>query len=50
MSLSPTDMDFGNGKNSAANEICMAFGVPPQLIGMPGSQTFANYEQAVETF
>ncbi|MGE4043333.1 MAG: phage portal protein [Acetobacteraceae bacterium] len=50
MSLSPTDMDFGNGKNSAANDICMAYGVPPQLIGLPGSQTFANYEQAVETF
>lgn len=46
MSLSPADMDFLNGKNSSASDIAMAFGVPPQLVGVAGSQTFANYETA----
>ena len=40
MSLDPTDMDFLNGKHSAAREIALAFGVPPQLLGIPGDNTY----------
>jgi len=50
MSLNPTDMDFLNGKHSAAREIALAFGVPPQLLGIPGDNTYSNYEQATLAF
>ena len=46
MSLSPKDMDWLAGKDVSAREIALAFHVPPQLIGIDGSQTFANFEQA----
>jgi HK97 family phage portal protein len=46
MALSPKDMDWLNGKNLSAVEICDAYGVPTQIHGLEGSQTFANYEQA----
>ena len=44
--LSPRDMDWLEGKKSASQDICAAYGVPPQLLGIEGSMTFANYEQA----
>jgi HK97 family phage portal protein len=50
MSMNPKDMDWDKGKISSALDICMTFGVPPQLIGIPGSQTYANYEQANLSF
>jgi HK97 family phage portal protein len=34
LSLSPKDMDFIEAKNSAAREIALALGVPPQLLGL----------------
>lgn len=46
MSLSPKDMDWLAGKDVSAREIALAFHVPPQLIGVDGSLTFANFEQA----
>lgn len=46
MSLSPADMDFAEAKNGAAREIALAFGVPPQLLGIPGDNTYANYKEA----
>ncbi len=46
MSLSPKDMDWLAGKDVSAREIALAFHVPPQLIGIDGSMTFANFEQA----
>lgn len=46
MSLSPKDMDWLAGKDVSAREIALAFHVPPQLIGIEGSMTFANFEQA----
>jgi phage portal protein BeeE len=48
--LSPKEMDFGNGVWAAAMHICAAYGVPPQMLGIPGSQTHANYEQANLSF
>jgi HK97 family phage portal protein len=50
MSLSPADMDFIAGKHAAAREIALAFGVPPQLLGVPGDATYANYREANGAF
>jgi HK97 family phage portal protein len=50
MSLSPKDMDFLEAKNSAAREIALAFGVPPMLLGIPGDNTYANYQEANRAF
>ena len=46
MSLSPKDMDWLAGKDVSAREIALAFNVPAQLIGIAGSLTFSNFEQA----
>jgi hypothetical protein len=46
MSLSPADLDFLEARNSAAREIALALGVPPQLLGIPGDNTYANYKEA----
>lgn len=50
MSLSPAEMDFTEGKHAAAREIALAFGVPPQLLGIPGDNTYANYREANAAF
>jgi HK97 family phage portal protein len=46
LSLSPADMDFAGTKAAAAREIALAFGVPPMLLGLPGDNTYANYQEA----
>lgn len=46
MSFSPKDMDFIESKNSAARDIALAFGVPPQLLGIPGDNTYSNLKEA----
>jgi HK97 family phage portal protein len=46
MSLSPRDMDFIQIKHSSARDIALAFGVPPQLLGIPGDNTYANMAEA----
>ena len=46
MSLAPKDLDFIEARNAAAREIALAFGVPPMLLGLPGDNTFANYQEA----
>lgn len=46
MSLSPKDMDFIEAKHTAAREISLAFGVPPQLLGIPGDSTYSNLAEA----
>lgn len=46
MSLSPKEMDFIEIKNSAARDIALAFGVPPQLLGIPGDNTYSNLAEA----
>lgn len=50
MSLNPKDMEFLEGKHSAARDIALAFGVPPQLLGIPGDSTYANYSEAKLAF
>jgi HK97 family phage portal protein len=46
LSLSPQDLDFIAGKHAAARDIALAFGVPPQLLGIPGDTTYANLREA----
>lgn len=46
LSLSPKDMDFMESKHSAARDIALAFGVPPQLLGIPGDNTYSNLQEA----
>ncbi|MCD0419681.1 phage portal protein [Rubrivivax sp. JA1024] len=50
MALSPKDMDFLEAKHAAAREIALAFGVPPMLLGIPGDNTFSNYQEANRSF
>lgn len=46
MGLSPTDMGIIEAKYSAARDVALAFGVPPQLLGIPGDNTYSNYAEA----
>lgn len=46
MSLSPKDMDFIESKHSSARDIALALGVPPQLLGIPGDNTYSNLQEA----
>jgi HK97 family phage portal protein len=46
MSLTPKDMDYLNAKHSSARDIALAFGVPPQLLGIPGDNTYSNLAEA----
>ena len=50
MSINPKDMDWINGKHTTARDVCLAFGVPSQLLGIPGDNTYSNYEQAKLAF
>ena len=50
MSLTPRDLDFAEAKNGAARDIALALGVPPLLIGLPGDNTYANYQEANRAF
>lgn len=47
MSLAPKDMEYSESKQQSARDIALAFGVPPQLLGIPGDNTYTNYQQAV---
>jgi HK97 family phage portal protein len=46
MGLSPVDMQIIETKYSSARDVALALGVPPQLIGIPGDNTYANYQEA----
>ncbi|GGE94843.1 phage portal protein [Stappia taiwanensis] len=50
MGFTPRDMDFIAAKNQAAREIALAFGVPPMLLGIPGDNTYANFQEANRAF
>lgn len=46
MGFGPKDMATLETKYSAARDICLAFGVPPLLMGIKGDNTFSNYKEA----
>ncbi len=43
-------MDFIEAKNAAAREIALALGAPPMLLGIPGDNTYSNYQEANRSF
>ena len=46
MGMSPRDMEILQTKYSSARDVSLAFGVPPQLMGIPGDNTYSNYQEA----
>lgn len=50
MGMTPKDMDFIEARNAASRDIALAFGVPPMLLGIPGDNTYANYQEANRAF
>ena len=46
MSINPKDMDYIESKNAASREIALAFGLPPQLLGISGDNTYSNMQEA----
>lgn len=49
ISMSPKDMEFLKAKEVTAIDICQAFGVPPEMLGL-GQKTYSNYEEARMSF
>lgn len=50
LSLSPKELDFIEAKAAAAREMALAFGVPPMVLGLPGDNTYSNYQEANRAF
>lgn len=50
MGMTPKDMDFIEAKNAASRDIALAFGVPPMVLGIPGDNTYSNYQEANRAF
>lgn len=48
--FSPDDMNVIETKFSSARDICLAFGVPSLMLGIPGDNTYANYKEARQAF
>lgn len=46
MGLSPVDMEIIETKFSSARDVALALGVPPQMLGIPGDNTYSNYQEA----
>src|SRR3546814_12460431 len=46
LARTPADMDFTETKAAAARVIALAFCVPRMLRGLPGDNTYANYQEA----
>lgn len=46
MGMSPRDMEILQTKYSSARDVSLALGVPPQLMGIPGDNTYSNYQEA----
>lgn len=48
--LTPQELDFIESKREMAREIALAFGVPPLMLGIPGDNTYSNYQEANRAF
>lgn len=46
MGFKPVDMDWLQGKHTSARDIAMVFGMPAQMLGIPGDNTHRNMEEA----
>jgi HK97 family phage portal protein len=49
VSMSPKEMDFLKSKEVTAIDLCVALGVPPEIMGL-GQKTFTNYKEAKLAF
>ena len=50
MSLTPADMEFAELRHQTAREIALCFGIPPMMLGIPGDNTYSNYQEAIRVF
>ncbi len=50
MGSTPLEMDFLNTRNQMAREICLAVKTPPMILGIPGDNTYSNYQEANAAF
>jgi len=50
ISINPKDMDFIETKNGAARDIALALGIPPQMLGIKGDNTYNNMSEARVAF
>jgi len=48
--FSPQELDFIEGNRELARRIAFGYGVPPQLVGIPGDTTYSNMEAAELAF
>lgn len=48
--LTAVEMDWLEGQRDAARTICLVYNVPPQLLGIPGDNTYSNYAEARMSF
>lgn len=48
--FSPQEMDWLNSNIELARNICNAWHVPPQMIGIPDTSTYSNYQEARQAF
>jgi HK97 family phage portal protein len=48
--MSHKDMEYIEGQRENARRLALAFGIPPQLLGIPGDSTYSNYQEANRAF
>jgi len=48
--FTPSEMDWINSNMEMSRSTCVGFGVPPQLIGIPDTSTYSNYQEARAAF
>ena len=46
LALSPKEMDWLQARHTSARDVCTALGFPAQLLGIPGDNTYSNYQEA----
>ena len=47
---SPLEMDYIESNREMSRRIALGFGVPPMILGIPGDNTYSNYESALLAF
>lgn len=46
LSIAPKDMDWIQSRHTSARDVANALGYPPMLLGIPGDNTYSNYQEA----
>jgi len=50
MGNNPVELAWLESRNQVAREISLVLGVPPMLLGIPGDNTYSNYQEARRAF